>query len=350
MSYKLTEGGCQKHKLKNGHPHHTHTYTEHSIKAWAPNKTLYLSKIFQLQQLNEDKTNTGLRFLYLELIKQQQMLLPLAISVMAMFFRPARFSTRTASSQRSGQCGFFSRAFSRMDRAFVSCLLRSSRRDNNSQSGMDVGHFFICKRKSKQNLPTFKSLFNAALLRISGYIHKICHKIIIKNNDSYKNSWTFKSKCSSYFWSVLLSSYYVKIIVLTCPWLTYSNLCHITSKDSLSKTPYWLNNPCIITKWMYSARTLLEQNSLNNEATSYSSSAEQTIMQSGRGCSTISTHMISLLTFKFTCHLPDTFINLSHFNIYDSKWNMIKDSTNRLSVEKYIKGITLHLHHGCKLL
>ncbi len=74
-------------------------------------------------------------------------LLPFAISVFAIFFSPPLFSTRIASNHNSGQCGFFSLAFSRMDRALMRLLCRSSRWDNNSQSGVAFGHFFSWNEK-----------------------------------------------------------------------------------------------------------------------------------------------------------------------------------------------------------
>ena len=67
---------------------------------------------------------------------------PLAIKFCAIFLIPALFSNLTASSHNNGVCGFFNRAFSRIDRALINCPVFSSSLDNSNHSGMALGHFF----------------------------------------------------------------------------------------------------------------------------------------------------------------------------------------------------------------
>lgn len=68
-----------------------------------------------------------------------------AIIELAMSFIPALISTLMASSHNSSFFGFFKRAFSNTERALMRRSRFSSSLDNNNHSGIDPGHFLICK-------------------------------------------------------------------------------------------------------------------------------------------------------------------------------------------------------------
>lgn len=68
----------------------------------------------------------------------------LAIIDSAMSLIPALNSTRIASNHSWSFFGFFKRARSNTDLAFINKFLFSSNRDNNNHNGIALEHFFIC--------------------------------------------------------------------------------------------------------------------------------------------------------------------------------------------------------------